>query len=88
MRPTFPLVLTLCYASALAQPLPAQTPLHKLPAARMDQQLANPMRSMEIYRAGLTGTVAFANSRGDLFRASSERKRVWSDEEKAVVRQL
>lgn len=68
----------------LAQPIP----LHKLNAAQLDQQIAQDLRSTETYRAGLAGTVAYAKQRSDLFRVENLVKRVWREEEKAVVRTL
>lgn len=84
MRTIALLALTIVSFTALAQPVP----LHKLDAAQLDHQIAQDLKSVELYRAGLSGTVAYAKQRSDLFRAESLVKRVWREEEKAVVRTL
>ena len=84
MRAIACLIFIVVSFAALAQPVP----LHKLDAAQLDHQIAQDLTSVERYRAGLAGTVAYAKQRSDLFRAESLIKRVWREEEKAVVRSL
>ena len=84
MRIQFLLTLAFFSFALLAQPIP----LHKLDAAQLDQQLARDLRSVEIYRAGLAGTVDFAARRADLFRPAKDGRRLWRDEDKAIARQL